>query len=128
MAELTKREARLKDVFQKQVANFREAVYCLFGYRVDMASEAQGADSAHKGAATFVLKPQFGDSSRMQLMFRFHKGRMELLPTDFTERKLKREVETFIDRWLPCLEEMLWELKSARSCVIVAQGKYLGEV
>ena len=34
----------------------------------------------------------------MQLMFRFHKGKMELLPTEFTERKLKREVETFIDR------------------------------
>ena len=98
MAELTKREARLKDVFQKQVANFREAVYCLFGYRMDMATEAQLAESSHKGAATFVLRPQYADSNRMQLIFRFCKGRMELLPTDFTERKMKREVETFIDR------------------------------
>lgn len=101
IAELTKREARLKDVFQKQVANFREAVYCLFGYRVDMASESQARDPAQKGDTTFVLKPQFADSSRMQLMFRFHKGRMELVSTEFTERKLKREVETFIERQAP---------------------------
>lgn len=98
IAELSKREVRLKDVFQKQVASFREAVYSLFGYRVDMATEAQGAGAAKSGSATFVLRPQFADSSRMQLMFCLHKGQMELLPTDFTERKLKREVETFIDR------------------------------
>lgn len=97
IAEITKREARLKDVFQKQVANFREAVYCLFGYRVDMVTEA--SDSSQKGTATFVLRPQFAESNRMQLMFRFKKGKMELLPTEFTDRKLKREVETFIDRY-----------------------------
>lgn len=88
----------MKDVFQKQVAHFREAVSCLFGYRVDMASEAQVKEPSKKGETTFVLRPQFADDSRMQLMFRFHKGKMELLPTEFTERKLKREVETFIDR------------------------------
>ena len=98
VADLTKRGARLKDVFQKQVGNFREAVSCLFGYRVDMASEAQGREAPQKGETTFVLRPQFADNSRMQLMFRFRKGKMELLPTEFTERKLKREVETFIER------------------------------
>ncbi len=98
IADLTKREARLKDVFQKQVGNFREAVSCLFGYRVDMAAEAQVKEGMQKGDTTFVLRPQFADNSRMQLMFRFHKGKMELLPTEFTQRKLKREVETFIER------------------------------
>ena len=39
MAELERREARLKEVFTAQVANFREACYCLFGYRLDMASQ-----------------------------------------------------------------------------------------
>ena len=88
----------MKDVFQKQVSNFREAVSCLFGYRVDMASEAQAKEVSNKGETTFILRPQFADNSRMQIMFRFRKGKMELLPTEFTERKLKREVETFIDR------------------------------
>lgn len=39
MAELERREARLKEVFTAQVATFREACYCLFGYRLDMASQ-----------------------------------------------------------------------------------------
>ena len=37
--DLEKRESRLKEVFKTQVSNFREACYCLFGYRVDMASQ-----------------------------------------------------------------------------------------
>jgi len=39
ISELEKRESRLKEVFKTQVSNFREACYCLFGYRVDMASQ-----------------------------------------------------------------------------------------
>ena len=73
--ELTKREARLKDVFQKQVTNFREAVYLLFGYRVDMAAEASSSKSTKSQAASFVLRPQHPDSSRAQLVFKF-KGRL----------------------------------------------------
>lgn len=88
----------MKDVFQQQVANFREAVFCLFGYRVDMAAEAQAPGSTKKAATTFVLKPQHAENGRMQLVFHFRGGKMELLPTDFTNRKLKREVETFVDR------------------------------
>jgi mitotic spindle assembly checkpoint protein MAD1 len=41
VAEAEKREARLKEVFKAQVSNFREACFCLFGYRVDMASQAR---------------------------------------------------------------------------------------
>ena len=98
VADITKREVRLKDVFQQQVANFREAVYCLFGYRVDMAAEATSAASSRAAPTTFILRPQHADSSHMQLMFQFKGKRMELLPTDYTTRKLKREVETFIVR------------------------------
>ena len=39
VAEVERREARLKEVFKAQVSNFREACYRLFGYRVDMASQ-----------------------------------------------------------------------------------------
>lgn len=96
MAELAKREQRLKDVFQRQVANFREAVYLLFGYRVDMAAEAAAPRSSE--ATSFVLRPQHAASSREQLVFQLRGGRMGLVPTDFTAKKLKREVETFIER------------------------------
>ena len=45
--DLAKRESRLKEVFKTQVSNFREACYCLFGYRVDMASQVCLTTSAH---------------------------------------------------------------------------------
>lgn len=96
--ELTKREARLKDVFQKQVANFREAVYLLFGYRVDMAAEATSSGSTRSQATSFVLRPQHAESSRMQLLFQLTGGAMRLVPTEFTLKRLQREVETFIER------------------------------
>ena len=99
VSDLSKREARLKDVFQKQVATFREAVDSLFGYRVDMATEAQATGSRKGPATTFVLRPRYGDNSRMQLMFRFQNGKMDLLPTEFTQNRMKREVETFIERY-----------------------------
>ena len=41
VSELEKRESRLKEVFKTQVSNFREACFCLFGYRVDMASQVR---------------------------------------------------------------------------------------
>lgn len=51
VAEAERREARLKEVFKAQVSNFREACFCLFGYRVDMASQARLVLSAAVPAA-----------------------------------------------------------------------------
>ncbi|EIE27827.1 hypothetical protein COCSUDRAFT_83447 [Coccomyxa subellipsoidea C-169] len=72
VSELEKRESRLKEVFKTQVSNFREACFCLFGYRVDMASQL-----------LFKMDPN---------------GGMVLLPNEFTTKYLHREVETFITR------------------------------
>lgn len=85
-------------MFQEQAANFREAVYLLFGYRVDMAAEAASAHSTKPQSTSFVLRPQHADSPRMQLLFQLRRGRMELVPTEYSTRRLQREVETFIER------------------------------
>jgi hypothetical protein len=45
-------------VFNRQIVNFREACFFLFGYRVDMASKATATAGAGTPAATFVLTPQ----------------------------------------------------------------------
>lgn len=58
IAEVEKREKRLKEVFNAQVVSFREAVFFLFGYRVDMASKATSAAKAASAPTTFVLTPQ----------------------------------------------------------------------
>lgn len=39
VAELTKGQERLQQVFNKQITIFREAVLALFGYRVEMATD-----------------------------------------------------------------------------------------
>ena len=49
---------RLKEVFNRQIVNFREACFFLFGYRVDMASKATATAGTGTAAATFVLTPQ----------------------------------------------------------------------
>lgn len=97
VAELQKGLERLQQVFNKQITLFREAVYILFGYRVEMATDP-GARRDFK--AQFVLRPQHAESAGQQLMFRLLRdGRMVLVPTDFSSSQLAREVETFIDRF-----------------------------
>ena len=58
ISEAERKEQRLKEVFKKQITNFREACYTLFGYRVDMASEATAAAGTGVVPTTFCLTPQ----------------------------------------------------------------------
>ena len=58
VADAEKKEQRLKEVFKKQITSFREACYTLFGYRVDMASEATPAAGTGVVPTTFCLTPQ----------------------------------------------------------------------
>ena len=96
VAELQKGLERLQQVFNKQITLFREAVYILFGYRVEMATDPGARDFK----AQFVLRPQHAEGAGQQLVFRLLRdGRMVLVPTDFSSSQLAREVETFIDRF-----------------------------
>ncbi|KAL4423583.1 hypothetical protein ABPG77_004623 [Micractinium sp. CCAP 211/92] len=95
VAELQKGMERLQQVFNKQITLFREAVYILFGYRVEMATDP----AAREFKAQFVLRPQHAEDGAAQLVFRMLRdNRMVLVPTDLSAR-LQREVETFIDRF-----------------------------
>ncbi len=96
VAELDKQLRRLKEVFSKQITAFREACYQLFGYRVDMAAEPPSSRAG--SSSTFVLRPQHMEDGEQVLMFRFSREGMELLPNDFTDKQLYREVETFITK------------------------------
>jgi len=53
-----KREQRLKQVFKAQIDNLREACYVLFGYRMDLTSEATAAAGTGIIPTTFRLTPQ----------------------------------------------------------------------
>lgn len=65
---------RLKEVFNRQIVNFREACYFLFGYRMDMASKATAAAGAGTAPTTFVLTPQ----ARCPKQLRFAHGILHL--------------------------------------------------
>ncbi|KAI3433390.1 hypothetical protein D9Q98_003206 [Chlorella vulgaris] len=95
VAELQKGMDRLQQVFNKQITLFREAVYSLFGFRVEMATDPTARDFK----AQFALRPQHSDDASQQLVFRMLRdNRLVLVPTDFSGT-LQREVETFIDRF-----------------------------
>ena len=55
---MEKREQRLKQVFKAQIDNLREACYVLFGYRMDLTSEATAAAGTGIIPTTFRLTPQ----------------------------------------------------------------------
>lgn len=70
-------------MFNKQITLFREAVFLLFGYRLEMASDP----AAREFKAQFVLRPQHadggGDSAGQQLVFRMLRdNRMVLVPSE----------------------------------------------
>ena len=60
---MEKREQRLKQVFKAQIDNLREACYVLFGYRMDLTSEATAAAGTGIIPTTFKLTPQVGHPS-----------------------------------------------------------------
>ena len=99
LGELEKTMVRLKEVTKERVAAFREACYCLFGFRVDMTSEATSVKDAASAPTTFSLRPQHIDDPSTVLVFRYTKSRgMELVPNSHSS-KMGREVEIFIRKF-----------------------------
>ena len=83
----------------EQVTRLREACFQLFGYRVDMASEASKAAAPD---TTFVLRPRYGEPGA-ELMFQSaESGAMTLLPTAFTSQKdVAQQVTVYLERCAP---------------------------
>lgn len=97
--DLEKLKSRQMDVFMGSITRYREAVQQLFGYQMDMKIEetASSKDAANAGA-TITLRHHHGDSDAV-LLFSLAKGRgPELLPTLYSDR-LRREVETFLNKF-----------------------------
>jgi mitotic spindle assembly checkpoint protein MAD1 len=96
VAEAQKASDRLQQVFTRQIGTFREAVLGLFGYRVEMTTDP----AARECRAQFVLRPAAADEAGAELAFRMLRdGRLVLAPTEYSGRRLAREVETFVDRF-----------------------------
>ena len=93
-AELQKASDRLQQVFRRQITLFREAVYLLLGYRVEMEAEPRGGVRAR-----LTLHPQHEDERAVLRFDLLRAGGVALVPTELSTTRLAREVETFIDRF-----------------------------
>lgn len=94
VAELQKASDRLQQVFRRQITAFREAVYLLFGYRVEMEAEPRGGVRAR-----LTLRPQHEEESAALRFDLLRTGGVALVPTELSSGRMAREVETFIDRF-----------------------------
>ena len=104
VADLEKREQRYMAMFKKQIWNFREAVYLIFGYKVDM-----GEDTA-TGMPTATLRSKFAAREDELITIRVEPakvratgaaggGKVDLLPTPYAETpEVKLMVDTFVGR------------------------------
>jgi mitotic spindle assembly checkpoint protein MAD1 len=96
LAEAQKTSDRLQQVFTKQIATFRDAIKGLFGYSVEMTSDP----AAKEIRAQFILRPQHADEAGAELAFKMLRdGRIAFVKTEYSTRRLAREVETFVDRY-----------------------------
>ena len=73
-----KRRERLKELFQRQILLFKEAVYLLLGYKIDMTPDPQ---------PQIRVRSMFAESPEHALLFRFDPdtSRLELLENDYTK-------------------------------------------
>lgn len=102
MADLEKAKTRLTQVFRAQVSSFREAVYQMFGYQVDVAAEATAVKSGKAAAsAVYTLKPQHADDANARFQFRMNPDQQLILVSNrYVQSQLHKEVETFIVRYV----------------------------
>eukprot|EP01133_Synstelium_polycarpum_P014034 gene14034-16543_t len=90
VSEHEKKTERLKQVFKLKINEFREAVYALFGYKIDMDTNS-----------TYRLQSMYAEHETDELVFQRvvqaqgKIGKMELMETDFTNT-LDREVRAYL--------------------------------
>lgn len=76
---------RLKQMFKEKISTFREAVYRLTGYKMEMSSvDNNSADSAH--TTRLKLKPMYAEDPDDYLLFHLTENGPVLLETDLMNR------------------------------------------
>lgn len=100
VARSEKAKTRLSQVFRGQVLGFREACYQMFGYYIDVTAEAVAVKGGQAAAASvYTLTPQHADDAAARFKFRMTPDQqLKLLPTSYTESRLQRDIEMFIER------------------------------
>lgn len=77
----SKLNQRLKEMFKERISSFREAVYLLTGYKIDL----QSADSSG-GYSRLRLRSMYAENPDDAFLFQWKGGSLELLDTPFAEK------------------------------------------
>ena len=78
-ADSNKLNQRLKEMFKERITSFREAVYLLTGYKVDLYAP----DAATGGHARLRLRSMYAEDPDDSLLFQWKGETLELMETPF---------------------------------------------
>ena len=73
---------RLKEMFRERITTFREAVYLLTGYKIDLYS----ADSSSGGYPKLKLRSMYAENPEDSLLFQWRDDTLELIETPFVSK------------------------------------------
>jgi len=73
---------RLKDMFKERITCFREAVYLLTGYKIDLYS----ADPSNGGHPRLRLRSMYAENPDDSLLFQWKGSTLELIETEFAKK------------------------------------------
>ena len=91
VGNMEEKNRELKALFKQHMSWFREAIYLLTGWKVDMKQGAGGG----KEQATIKLRSVFAEREDDMLMFSWGSGGLELLETTFVKR-LDTKIFTYL--------------------------------
>ena len=94
-ADSNKLNQRLKEIFSERISSFREAVYLLFGYKVDLYTCDTDNNSNDKNIRRLRLRSMYAESSEDILLFQWNNNTLELLETTFAS-KLDNKLINFL--------------------------------
>jgi hypothetical protein len=86
----SKLNLRLKEMFRERITSFREAVYLLLGYKVDLLFANEAGSSA---LPRLRLRSMYAESPDDSLLFQWRGDTLELMQTPFAERLDHRLLE-----------------------------------
>lgn len=79
-ADSSKLNQRLKEMFKERIASFREAVYLLTGYKIDLIAATNG------GYARLRLRSMYAEDPDDSLLFQWRDNALELMETPFATK------------------------------------------
>ncbi len=78
---------RLKEKFKERIGTFRNAIYLLTGYKIDMTTEGD--------APQLRLRSMYSEQENDDLVFQWNKEGLQLMETSFA-KKLDRKIFTYL--------------------------------